>query len=233
MSGLLKAGDMGAQAAVHRFAAGTAPDWAGYAPDAALPPPPSAAELRVAALEGEIEALTAQMQRASLTAETREKDAFARGEQAGQGKAETREKERLLALTRAIDTAHHAHGAALEQLEVLALSVAQAALGRIFGEHSRHADMVTDALRHQLALVDQALVTQMRVSSADFGDQSALAELATDYPSIPVLSDPALSSGDCVIDLQLGRIEAGPSQQWQRLSDLFTQLAAVGAEAAR
>lgn len=230
MSGLLKAGDTGAQAAVHTFAAAIAPDAAACLPGSALPARASAEELHLAALEREIAALNADLHSAALSAETRAKDAYARGQKAGLAEAESREKERLLALAQAVDTAHHAHTAALEQLEVLALSVAQAALGRIFGDHSRYADMVADALRHQLALVDRSLVTQFRIAPADFAGKAALDALAAEHPDIPVLTDPALGSGDCMIDLQLGRIEAGPGKQWQELSGLLTELAQIGAE---
>lgn len=228
MTGLIKAGSAGAQAAVQSFAAARAantPRTAGYGADTLIPPAPSAAELHSAALEREIEALTAQRRSDALSAERREKDAFARGETAGRAEAENREDERVRALAQALDTAHHTHAAALEQLEVLTLSVAQAALARIFGDRSRYADMVADALRHQLTQIDRSLVTRLRVAPADFEASTTLSALMADHPDIPLLADPALGSGECRIDLQLGRIDASPGTQWQALSDLLGTLA--------
>ena len=227
MIALLKAGDRRAQTGIRPFAPGPTPD--STAEDSLPPasPAPSASEQRIAELAHDIATLTARIEQDASTAKAQIAAAFAKGEEAGRAQAGMREEERLAALTKALETARQAHGAALERLEVLALSVAQAALTRIFGDRSRHAELVADSLRHQLAQLDRTLVTQIRVSPHDFADAAALSALAAQTSEIALQADPALATGDCAIDLQLGRVEAGIGAQWQRLSDLLDSLAAA------
>ena len=226
MSALLKADDRRAQTAIHPFTPG--PTSEDSRPTAA--PAPSAGERRIAELERDIATLTARIEQDASTAKAQIAAAFAEGREAGDAQAVTREEERLAALTKTLEAARQAHRAALERVEALALAVAQAALARVFGDRSRHAELVADSLRHQLAQLDRTLVTQIRVSPHDFADAAALSALAAQIPDIALQADPALATGDCAIDLQLGRIEAGMDEQWQRLSDLLDSL--VTAESA-
>ena len=221
MSALLKADDRRAQTAIHPFTPG--PTSEDSRPTAA--PAPSAGERRIAELERDIATLTARIEQDASAAKAQIAAAFAKGKEAGDAQAVTREEERLAALTKTLEAARQAHRAALERVEALALAVAQAALARVFGDRSRHAELVADSLRHQLAQLDRTLVTQIRVSPHDFADAAALSALAAQIPDIALQADPALATGDCAIDLQLGRIEAGMDEQWQRLSDLLDSLA--------
>lgn len=215
MSGLLKAGAQRARPEVQPFAAPLPP----------TPPEPSAAEQRIAHLEREIADLVTRREADALAARKREQAAFAEGEQAGRARAETHDRDRLQALAQAMEAAHKAHATGLEQLEVLALSVAQTALARVFGDHSRYARMVSDTVLHQLATLDRALVTQIRVSPVDYTDDQALAALTHACPDIALRTDAVLAAGDCVIDLRLGRVDAGLASQWQGLSHVLGTLA--------
>jgi len=224
MSVLLKAGDSHAQTGVRPLVSpASAPaDREAISPAASAL---SADKQRIAELELEIEKLTVRLLQEADSAKLHAATAFTEGEETGRAKAEKRERERLDRLAQTMTSAKAAHAMALEKLEVLSLAVAQAALARIFGDRSRYANMIADGIRHQLAQVDRALTTQIRVSAEDFRDAEALAALAGQNPDIPLHADPALKAGDCTINLQLGQVEAGIAQQWQRLSIVLDRLA--------
>ena len=227
MIALLKANDGIAQAGVQPF-----PHPARVQAPAASPLPlPGAAaaasptDLRIAQLEQEVEDLYGQLQQTTLAAETRDAEAYQRGQREGASRADTLAQERLQLLTEAVENAQTMWTERLERLEILALEVAQTGLAALFGDQSRYALMVADSVCHHLRQLDHALVIRVRVSPADFGDDAALAMLTARLPAIALISDPALLAGECMIDLQLGRIEAGVAGQWQRLAHFLETMA--------
>jgi flagellar biosynthesis/type III secretory pathway protein FliH len=235
MIALLKADDDRTMAAVRPFANRTDPGSAipveprraetsdappGYSRSPATP----VADPRIGQLERQVEELGAQLTEAALAAEAREAEAYARGEHAGRSRAEGFAQEHLAAFQAALSSAQALHEKRLETLEVLALEVAQAVLSRILGDGSHYARTVADSVCQQMAQIDRALVTRVRISPDDFADEQALADLATRAPAIPLLRDPALASGDCRIDLVLGSIEAGVPGQWARAVELLESM---------
>ena len=187
-----------------------------------------AADPHVAQLERQVEELTAQLASATLAAEAREEEAYGRGEQAGRAQADTLAQERLEAFRETLSAARAAHAGQLEALEVLSLEVAQTVLSRILGDRLHYAPMVAEAVSHQIAQLDHALITQVRVSPGDFPDGQALAACAAQIPEIALLRDPTLAPGDCRIDLVLGNVEAGLPGQWARAAELLESMAETG-----
>ena len=238
MIALLKAEDGQAQAHVRPFAPRqpvTHPTMAETAiaaqpreRDAVLSHAAASPDPRIAQLERQADDLAAQLHSATLAAETREAEAFARGERAGAEQAGTRERDRLSLLAAALETTGHAYAERFRHLEALSLEIAQTALARLFGDRSRYADMIAESVRHQLDQLDRTLVTAIRVSPEDFTDAEAIAQLAAQAPEIALHTDPTLGEGECAIDLQLGQIDAGVSGQWARLSRLLDSMAGPG-----
>ena len=50
------------------------------------------------------------------------------------------------------------------------------------------------------------------------------AGIAGSFPGLVITTDPALPTGSCIADLQLGKFDLGLPGQWQRLSALFDRL---------
>lgn len=227
MIALLKAGDDTAQADVQPFAqaASVRSPTACILPLQQAAPAASPIDLRLAQREQEVEDLHAQLEHAALAAETRDAEAYQRGQREGARRADTLAQERLQLLTSALENAQARWSDRLATLEILALDVAQTALAALFGDQSRYARMVADSVCHHLRQIDHALVTDVRVSPDDFGDEAALALLAARLPAVAPVTDPTLPAGECVIDLRLGRIEAGIAGQWQRLAQVLDTMA--------
>lgn len=102
------------------------------------------------------------------------------------------------------------------QMEALAVTVAYASVCRLIGRmHAEHHLVV--------ALCQEALesmhleAARVRVAQAD---QASLEEGGL---ALPVVADPGLESGDCVIETPLGSIEAGIEVQLRALLQAFLE----------
>jgi len=96
------------------------------------------------------------------------------------------------------------------QLEALAVTIAYASVCRLIGR--RHADHGLVASLCREALESMHLdATRVRISQAD---QAPLEEAGL---ALPVVVDPGLEPGDCVIETPLGGIEAGVEVQLRAL----------------
>lgn len=244
MSGLLKAGDRTAQSAVRRLGAvPLAPRKPAVA--AAVPAPeleqrePGPRPDRSAArneeldrqcmeLEAQVAELRHRLQEAGEAAKDGVEEALERGREEGRKQAESGEKQRLEALAEALTEIGQEHKTRLGDCELLALQLARTALSRIFGEHEALAGLVSATLAHHLAKVKPELVVGVRVSPEDFAGEAALETLTQAHGGIAVRADADLATGECEIDLKLGKIDIGLSGQWQRLSAYFDELANEG-----
>lgn len=243
MSTLLKAGDERIGTTVRPFRVEQAPERkakpemaaTGHAvepaPASDLPIeacPESQSIIHIAELERQIQRLNEDLRNAAVSADARETEAFARGEQEGARNAQSRADELVKTLHCALETATQELSRKLENLEVLSLEVAQTALARIFGDKNKYAQMAADSVSHHLRRIESAIVLRVRLSREDFADEQALNDLVQRFPGVEIGNDPALASGQCIIDLSLGRIEAGIGEQWQRLSQFLDTLAIEG-----
>jgi flagellar assembly protein FliH len=246
VSGLLKAGDRTAQSAVRRLGAvPLAPRPAVVAPSTPAAPEPEQVQAargpdrnsarteeldrHCMALEAQIADLRHQLHEAEQAAETRIREALERGRDEGKEQAESGERLRLEALGNALGGIGREHGERLGDCELLALQLARTAMSRIFGEdEGRLAGQVSATLRHHLGRVQPELVVGVRVSPEDFPDEAGFAALAQEHRAVALRKDPDLASGECEIDLKLGRIDIGLAGQWQRLSAYFDELANEG-----
>ena len=229
MKSLLKAADMQAQAGVRHLAPRAHQETA--APLLEVAPNLSADALRIAALEERNAALEAELRQAVDAASVLEDSAFERGLGEGAARAASREEDRLAALAAGLADAQKDFSARLAQLDIIALEVAQTALVRLFADDTLYPGMVAATLRCQMADLERNMAIRACISPADFPDEAALAALSALLPGLDLVRDPALTPGDCRIDLRLGRIDAGIDGQWSRLSALIDDMAREVVEA--
>jgi flagellar assembly protein FliH len=194
---------------------------------------------RLAAAEEEIERLQAALAESEVEASRLRdtaRDAFEEGRQ--QGLAEGRkagEERRAAALEQleiALSAATDRLAEDIGQLERLAPMLAKAALERLVGDPGGRLEFVTDALRLQLARVDQASLVQAEVSPEDFADPADLDALPgrLGTPRLVVVLKDDLAAGEARLRLTLGGLEVGPAQQMKVLAALLDTLAEGTAE---
>lgn len=103
----------------------------------------------------------------------------------------------------------------LEELELLAVTLARTALGKMFGESADLGELVTRTVAHHVAGLAADSVVGVRVSAADFpGDALDTLSARIDVARTRLAIDPDLDAGGCRIDLKLGAIDVEPARQW-------------------
>lgn len=196
---------------------------------------PTAADLqalRIAELEKSLQDTAARLSALGKSAEHREKQAYERGrqegQQAGQEQAQNRHDEQLKALTLGIAKACEAFEQSLvETSRRLSIDLAQAALGRVLGDRSRHGELIVASVGHHLAALSHDSVLAIEVSSADFPSEDALREAFADTGGVPsqrLVAEAGRPAGSCVIRLKLGRLDLGLDSQGRRLDAAFDTL---------
>lgn len=113
----------------------------------------------------------------------------------------------------------------LEEVELLAVTLARVALGKMFGESPDLGELVTRTVAHHMAGLAADSVVGIRVSAADFSGD-ALDTLATriDVARTRIAIDPDLDAGGCRIDLKLGAIDVEPARQWAILDGALAEM---------
>jgi flagellar assembly protein FliH len=142
--------------------------------------------------------------------------AFERGIEDGVRQAVHAETERLALLKDGIDAALDAFIARLASLDGLAAEVALVGLERVLGDPTRHAELVVETVRHRLTSIAQGSLVGIRLSADDFGDPAlldAVRRTLDTAPSVSLVADPQLPAGACVIELTLGKLDAGIPRQ--------------------
>ncbi|MFK3647513.1 hypothetical protein ACI2IY_03620 [Lysobacter enzymogenes] len=200
-------------------------------------PAVDAPALRIAELERALASAQAQLATQAKAAETRETQAFERGRkqgaEAGQAAAQDRYDERVRVLTEAVGGAQERFETQLADVaRDWSLQLAQAALARIVGDASAHADLIARSLAHHLSALSQDSVLAVEVSALDFPDrefpdQASLRAALSRHGALPpcrVDTDPGRAAGTCIVRLKLGRLDLGLESQRQRLNATFAQL---------
>lgn len=188
--------------------------------------------LRIAELEKSLQDATARLSTLGKSAEHREQQAYERGHQegqeAGQEQAQQRHDEQLQALILGVAKAREAFEQSLvETTRRLSIDLAQAALGRVLGDVSRHGELIAASVGHHLATLSHDSVLAIEVSSADFPSEEALRAAFADAGAMPsqrIVAEAGRAPGSCVIRLKLGRLDLGLESQGHRLGAAFDAL---------
>jgi flagellar biosynthesis/type III secretory pathway protein FliH len=182
-------------------------------------------EERIAALEAELagdrEAVSARL------AEARE--------QGAREALETRsdaEEQALAALEAALGAALEQWRERLASWDRAAAGIARAVLEQVFVADEQRAALVESAIARKLAALNSASLVEVRVSAEDFGEARALEAAAARLGrGVRLAGDPALRSGECLVDLKLGHADLGLGGQWRRIEALLERLEREGGEA--
>lgn len=156
--------------------------------------------------------------------------AYAKGEAAGRSAAEDwfedSRADALAALEAGLVVARERFAEALLGFEALSIAVAVAAVEQLFGDAAKHRELMVQAIAGQLDRLRDEAVVAISVSRIDFpdtGEIAALSETVGDRAgSLTVRDD--LPAGDCVIVLQLGKVELSSRGHWR---DIKTALASL------
>ncbi|MBS0253862.1 MAG: hypothetical protein JSS36_01285 [Proteobacteria bacterium] len=129
--------------------------------------------------------------------------------------------ERLAAMALAAEKALIAFG---ERAEMAGLSIAIAALDKLFGPAEARREAMADLIRRQRAELGRAAVIRVEVARADFPDTREVAQLAAEVgiERAAILVRDDLDQGACELRLTLGAMECGLDQQWGVLRELLT-----------
>jgi type III secretion protein L len=139
------------------------------------------------------------------------------------------ETDRLIAAVCAgVDQARAAWNDRLAELDALAAMIAQASLGKLFGDAPDLTELVTRSIRQRTQTLGRESVVSIRVSGVDFPDEAARDALrsAVNLGSSELVIDPSLTTGECRLDLKLGSIDIGVASQWRALDRFFDELIA-------
>lgn len=175
--------------------------------------------------EQAIAELRQSLERTREEADQREESAFERGLREGREEAADHSEQRLTLLAEALEALRQDHSARMAQMELLALQLAQAALGRIIGDPALRPTLIADTMAFHLDRIRRDLVLSIRVSAVDFPANERWDALTQDYPDISLERDGTLASGACMAKLKLGVLDLGLDGQWQRLCELFESFA--------
>jgi len=171
----------------------------------------AAPDPRLSELEAEIARLEAAL--ASQKREAARAVEAARTE--GREAAVAADASRTALVERGLAEARAAWDKRLDELELLAVAMARAALAKMFGESSDLGKLVTRTVAHHLAGLAADSVVGVRVSADDFpGDALDALSGRIDLARTRLTIDPDLDAGGCRIDLKLGAIDVEPARQW-------------------
>lgn len=182
---------------------------------------------RVAFLEGELHDRDVSIAALRSDVERSRQSGLAEGRKLGLAEAEDRQSDRLAMLQEALRTAQNELFGKISSLERIAMIMAEEALDIVFEDRRLRTDLLRRILEVQIARIDKAMLLSVVVSPDDYPDEQALAALQAELevPGVIVQASPELSSGGCLMNLRLGKMDVGINQQWGALRDVLGDLA--------
>jgi flagellar biosynthesis/type III secretory pathway protein FliH len=194
---------------------------------APLPAAPSR-DPRIEALEHEVAELRSALAAQRIESEKAVKAARAEGEREGRAAADDAADRQIALLGKGVDAALERWEARLGDIDVLAPSLARAALAKLFDGAEAPKRFVAGLIARQMRDLRRDSLIAIRVSARDFADPEALAALgeAAGTGSVRLVADGDLAPGECRIDLQLGHLDIGAGTQWAQVAAYLDGLAA-------
>lgn len=196
----------------------------------AVTPAPDPDAERLLSLQQQVTDLEKRLADKTARMQTREAEAHEKGRQEGLSQSEQFARERLEALEAALGSASATFAAVSGIAEVLALNLADAAIGKLLGPRADTGTFVPDSIKYQLDRFAGQHPVGLRVSPLDFPGTGDLEALTVLHPGITLVADPALGAGECRIALELGEVDIGLPGQLERLRESFAGWAQDHAE---
>lgn len=163
----------------------------------------------------ELEAEIARLEAALVSHKREAASAIEAARAEGRDAAVAADAKRTALVERGLAEARAAWDSRLEELELLAVALARAALAKMFGDSPDLGELVTRTVAHHLAGLATDSVVGVRVSADDFpGDALDALSARIDLARTRIAIDPDLDAGGCRIDLKLGAIDVEPARQW-------------------
>ena len=185
-------------------------------PPAGEPPAEEVFELRARVLaEAQVEAERVRAEAYQV--------GFQQGLAEGKRAAELEAAEYLGRLRQLVETARLEHRRILREAEEQLLVLALAAAGHILArrleadEQALVADFLAEAFRE----VEGATVVRIRVNPQDFDFVRAV--VAERWGDLPVMADPRVEAGGCVVETASTLIDSAPTERLRQLARLFRQ----------
>lgn len=189
-----------------------------------------ASRQRIAALEQELRERDRKIEDLRADVNRAYEEGKSAGHSAGLAEAEDRQAERISLLERAVGDAQMQLSEGLASMERLSGILARECLDIILGDAKSRADIVKSIISAQIVRLDKAMVLSIDLSLEDFPDSAALKDVADNagLPSAVLMARPELSSGACIFNLKLGRMDASIDRQWSVLREVLGEIAASG-----
>jgi type III secretion protein L len=180
-------------------------------------------ETKNASLEDSLMAARAEAAQAALGLDAAVAEAKVSAHEDGLAAGAAAKAEALQQLDAGLARATERLAADLQGLETLAVSLAKAALAKIFDDHDGLADRVVQLIRRQLADLERGALLGVEVSERDFPDSESLQHLSrtAGLSGVEIRALAGLEPGGCRLRLRLGELDVGVGQQWARLSALL------------
>ncbi len=203
-----------------------APNWRGAEPVL------ESADPRIAAFEEKIVALEARTEAHQSELEEAVAAAVERGRKQAEAEFVRNQDAALKALEQTLAGAAAEASRRLNDLDALALSLAQTALANVFERAGDFDDLLKRAIAHELRDLKAESVLSVVVSGADFdSDEKLLALAGRIGAATRIERDLKLDAGACRIALRLGEIELSLPEYWSALRAKLASLATPEDEA--
>jgi flagellar biosynthesis/type III secretory pathway protein FliH len=152
-------------------------------------------------------------------------DGEAQGRKAGFLEGSQYAEKAIAALTKGVSQACESLASDVENLERLALLVAEEALQRVLGPEADQKTLIAQIVVRQIEQLGAQAVLIVEVSGEDFAPPH-LVEMRERHPSIEFRTADEVARGGCRMKLRLGSLEVGPHQQWGAIKAELSKMAA-------
>ncbi len=183
---------------------------------------------QLAQLQETVRRLTEQLASAEARAKAAREEGISEGYKSGLADAVCREEERLALLEQGLRESLELFAMKLLNERDVAIELAVATIEAVLGEDSEKSSLVASTAARWADDLKESGLVQVRVSAEDFGDDESIARLCGQIGQVKVTADTSLTSGSCLLDLQLGYVDASLPVQADAARTFLLQHAKAG-----
>jgi flagellar assembly protein FliH len=183
---------------------------------------------QLAQLQATVQRLTEQLASAEARAEEARQDGISEGYKSGLADAVCREEERLALLGQGLRESLEHFAAKLLTERDVAIELAVATIEAVLGDASERSSLVASTASRWASDLKESGLVNVRVSAEDFSDDESIARLCGQLGQVNVTADSSLTSGSCLLDLELGYVDASLPVQADAARTFLLQHAKAG-----
>jgi flagellar biosynthesis/type III secretory pathway protein FliH len=188
-------------------------------------------EDQLAQLHAAVQRLTEKLASAEARVDTARKEGVMEGCKRGMADAVSREEERLALLEKGLRDSLEQFAIKLFSERDIAIELATATLDAVLGDAGERSSLVAATASRWANELKGSGLLQVRVSAEDFSDDNSIERLCGLLGRVKVKADPSLTSGSCVLDLELGFVDASLDGQADAARAYLREHARVGGAA--